>query len=227
MAMTDQGARLSEGREVVEHLVRQLGRQFYGALPAEDLRSAGNEGLVLALRDFNPALGVPFRRWANLRCKGAILDAVRAQGSLPRKVYRQLRAMEAGQVVLNARQEEDAAKPLATPDDADARLKEHLQATASAMALSLMGEGRMTRGGESIDDAPTPEDALEAEQIKAHVRSLITTLPDNERQLLENYYFNEWTLEQAGAALGLSKSWASRLLVKATESLTKRLYATL
>ena len=37
--------------------------------------------LTLAVRDFDPSRGVPFRRWANLRVRGAMLDAVRSPSS--------------------------------------------------------------------------------------------------------------------------------------------------
>jgi RNA polymerase sigma factor FliA len=218
--MSDQGALLTEGREVVEHLARQLSRQFAGALDQDELRSAGNEGLVLALRDFDATRGVPFRRWANLRCKGAMLDAVRARGSLPRSVYRRLRAMEAADAVTSSRTEDDASKPATSAADADDRVKAHLQAAATAMAVSLLGE---TALGERVDEAPTPEEALGREQLKVRVRTALASLPDNERQLIERYYFQEWTLDQAGAELGLSKSWVSRMLAKATETLAKRL----
>ena len=38
-------------------------------------------------------------------------------------------------------------------------------------------------------------------------------------QLLEMYYFEERTLEDAGGALGLSKSWACRLHARAVDLL--------
>jgi RNA polymerase sigma factor FliA len=220
--MAENGAQVKEGLEVVGHLVRQLSRQFQGAIDQEDLRSAGNEGLVLAIRDFDATRGVPFRSWANLRAKGAMLDAVRARGGLPRSVYRRLKAIEASLAVSEGRQEEDAAKPIVSPADADKRLSDHLQATASAMAISMLGE---TALGERIDDKPSPEEALAREQLNVRVRDCLARLPENERKLVERYYFEEWTLEKAGAEQGLSKSWSSRLLAKATESIARGLRA--
>src|ERR1700690_4553925 len=88
-------ARIHEGMPYVEIIAREV-RHPLGGVNLDDLRSAGNEGLVSAARSFDASLGVPFRRWANLRVRGAMLDAVRGLGYLPRRVHNRLRAIEAG-----------------------------------------------------------------------------------------------------------------------------------
>jgi RNA polymerase sigma factor for flagellar operon FliA len=47
----------------------------------------------------------------------------------------------------------------------------------------------------------------------------VASLPEKERRLMEMYYFEEKNLEEAGAALGLSKSWACRLHARAVNLL--------
>src|SRR4028118_819515 len=57
-------------------IARQLMRELN--LPRglqSDLESAGREGLLGAARRFEPERGVPFRRYANHRIRGAMLDA--------------------------------------------------------------------------------------------------------------------------------------------------------
>ena len=51
------------------------------------------------------------------------------------------------------------------------------------------------------------------------MREAIEKLPDKERRLMEMYYFGGKNLEEAGAALGLSKSWACRLHARAVDLL--------
>ena len=67
------------------------------------------------------------------------------------------------------------------------------------------------------------DERLELEQQKTRIRAAIAKLPDNERKLLEGYYFHGKTLEEAGAAIGQSKSWASRLHARAVERLKEML----
>ena len=51
------------------------------------------------------------------------------------------------------------------------------------------------------------------------MREALTTLSEKERQLMELYYFGDKNLEEAGAQLGLSKSWACRLHARAVDLL--------
>src|SRR5690606_31744792 len=62
-----------------------------------------------------------------------------------------------------------------------------------------------------IDESLPPDQRIEIEQMRVRVREAIAQLPDKERKLLEGYYFKGKTLEEAGAEIGQSKSWASRL----------------
>ena len=55
--------------------------------------------------------------------------------------------------------------------------------------------------------------------MAARVRQAVAALPEKERRLMELYYFADKNLEEAGAELGLSKSWACRLHARAVELL--------
>jgi RNA polymerase sigma factor for flagellar operon FliA len=69
--------------------------------------------------------------------------------------------------------------------------------------------------------ADTPESLVEAEEDRSAVRDGLASLPEKERELLEAVYFRGTTIEQAGAQLGLSKSWASRMHAKALSRMRK------
>jgi RNA polymerase sigma factor FliA len=68
-----------------------------------------------------------------------------------------------------------------------------------------------------------PDATIDTGRLGVRVRDAITRLPDKERRLMEMYYFEEKTLEDAGGALGLSKSWACRLHARAVELLRAEL----
>jgi RNA polymerase sigma factor for flagellar operon FliA len=55
------------------------------------------------------------------------------------------------------------------------------------------------------------------------VREALAGLPEKERRLMELYYFADMKLEEAGAKLGLSKSWACRLHARAVNLLREAL----
>jgi RNA polymerase sigma factor for flagellar operon FliA len=90
---------------------------------------------------------------------------------------------------------------------------------AMVFATSLEG----TEGLQLSDDAVPADERLELEQLKRRVRAAIEKLPEKERKLLQGYYFQNKTLEEAGAEIGQSKSWASRLHARAVETLKQLL----
>jgi RNA polymerase sigma factor for flagellar operon FliA len=208
--------------DLVDVIARQLGRRIAPLVTLDDLRSFGREGLLHAARSFDESRGVPFRRWANIRIRGAMIDGVRQWGDLPRRVYRELRAIEAGDHVLEAYDEEDAAGPAPTPEAADARLTGYLAGIATAIAMGHMAS--TTRESALADGRDvTPENLVGEAELVTHIRAIVAKLPDRERTLIERHYFGDETLDAAAAALGLSKSWGSRLHARAIESIAREL----
>lgn len=215
-------ARFHAELDLVEIVARQVGRTVGRAATLDDLRSFGREGLLHAARSFDPSRGVPFRRWANVRIKGAMIDGVRAWGDLPRRLYAKLRGMEAGDRMLEAYDEEDSASPAATPEAADARLTSYLAGIATAIAVGTMVAAPRDNVSPEGRDV-TPEDLLAEAEMLARVKAVVAQLPDPERTIVERHYFGGEQLDEAAASLGLSKSWGSRLHARAIESIGKAL----
>jgi RNA polymerase sigma factor for flagellar operon FliA len=216
-------ARLQEGLDLVDMLARQLRRQFGPYVQVDDLVSQGREALLSAARSFDPDRGVPFRRWANLRIRGAMIDAVRSHGNLPRRVYRKLRAVQAADRVHENAAEEQAAAPVTGAADADAKITDQLGTAAMAMAIGFL----TMRSGEALDRArdtkDSPEEAVANAELLERIRAAIAERPEAERRLLERHYFEDVNFEETARELGLSKSWASRLHSRAIEGIAKAL----
>jgi RNA polymerase sigma factor for flagellar operon FliA len=214
-------ARIAEGLDLVDILARQVRRQFGPFVQVDDLTSQGREALLAAARTFDPDRGVPFRRWVNLRVRGAMIDAVRSQGNLPRRVYRKLRAVQAAERVHEVATENQAAAPPTTAEGADAALSDQLGTAAMAMAIGFL----TMRSGEAVDRAEdprtSPEEQVGRAELLAQIRAAIAERPDAERRLLERHYFEDVTFDQVAQELGLSKSWASRLHARAIEGVAK------
>src|SRR5690606_9100026 len=79
---------------------------------------------------------------------------------------------------------------------------------------SAESEDALQFGGEQL----AADERIELEQMRRRVRAAIERLPEKERRLLQGYYFENKTLEEAGAEIGQSKSWASRLHARAVET---------
>ena len=216
-------ARIREGLDLVDLLARQFCRRTGYTLSRSEIASYGHEGLLHAARTYRDDRGVPFRRWANLRISGAILDGLRSVGDLPRHVYRRLAAIEAGATMQEALVETEAAAPAASAEDADHRLDLYLRGIATAMAMGVVSD---KRGGDVeavADRAPTPEEAFEREQFLRTIGEILAKLPEAEQRLIQRHYFEGTTLEEAAKELGLSKSWASRLHARAIDTVAAAL----
>lgn len=181
----------------------------------DEIRSFAREGLLLAARSFDESRGLPFRKWANVRVRGAVIDGLRKFGSMPRRMYRELQARRAAEEVMDAYQEEDAARAPSSAEDADARLAERLAGLATAMAIGLVA------APDSVE--ASNEEKYEQAETLARVRAAVAKLADAERTIVERMYFAGETLDEASAAAGLSKSWGCRLHARAIDAITRKL----
>lgn len=211
--------RVESQLDLVEIAARQLRRQLGASVELDDLRSAAREGLLHAARGFDPSLAVPFRRWANLRIKGAMIDYVRQQTGLPRSVYRRIRALHAAENVYSAQIEE--AVP-STPEGADSKLDEWLAQSATAMAMAFLKKSA-TNDGDLQSSDPDPEQQVERAELRAMLQQTLAAQPEAERTLLQRHYFDELTFEDTANELGLSRSWACRLHARALDNLARAL----
>ena len=91
------------------------------------------------------------------------------------------------------------------------------RATTPAAVVSL--EALRDRGFDAAGDAPAPADRIDRARAVARLREAIAQLPDKPRKIVTKHYFEGKSLLQAGAELGLSKSWASRLHAQAVDRL--------
>jgi RNA polymerase sigma factor for flagellar operon FliA len=80
---------------LVGHLAREAAARLPRHLDADDLVGAGSLALVQAARAFDPALGVPFARFASTRIRGAMIDHMRQRDWATRSVRSRARSLAA------------------------------------------------------------------------------------------------------------------------------------
>jgi RNA polymerase sigma factor for flagellar operon FliA len=214
------------GLELVERIARRIARELGGRLELDELLSFGREGLLDAARRFDVERGVPFRGYASIRIRGAIIDGVRSNARLPRRTHERLNGLAASNRVTDGAAE-DALAPQspASPREAERRLNEHLAAMATAMAVGMLAPVAFDEDGErtSLEPSDSPEEALGRAELMALVQRSIGDLPHEERELVRRHYLEGERFDLVAQELGLSKSWASRLHTRAIQRLTKRL----
>lgn len=219
-------ALVHENLDLVDILARQVGRRVGSHVRLDDLTSYGHEGLLEASRRFEPERGVPFRAFATLRVRGAMLDGLRKDQALPRRAHERVRALRAATFASEGAVEDVFVSRGVVVDRAaaDRALADHLAGMATAMALGIVSsEGE---GADAGRDGPSsPEELVAGAELRGLLLTLVGELPEEEAMLVRRHYFEGERFDLVAAELGLSKSWASRLHTRALGRLGKRLKA--
>ncbi len=213
--------------KLVESLVRRIIRTM--AVPIElrdELRAAGYLGLVEAAERYEPSQG-EFRTFAFLRVRGAIIDCLRRSSELPPPAYQVLRALEG----VDSLRDDRATIEKLTHNTTTRKLKreqrlahlfEYAAKSALVYRLSVLDtEQEMAE----VTPAKNPEDVLLARENASLCLALVESLPPKEREVIELYYFKGRSfIEIAKRSKNYSKSWVSRLHLRALNLLRQRYY---
>jgi len=189
----------------------------------DELIGLANAGLAEAAQRFDPSRGAAFSTFAWYRVQGSIVDGLRKSSQLPRRVWAKLVALRAASDYLEHRAERDAGAaqqgtPPATGADALAQVRSELSAIRTMYVTSL--DAMTDAGFDKPDDkSPQADAAIDAQRAASKIRAAIATLPAKEQALMKKHYWEGKNLLEAGAELGISKSWASRLHAQAVERL--------
>lgn len=228
MATFERDQLVRDNLSLVQAIARKLKKQITARIDFDDLIGYGSKGLIEAAERFDPKHGVAFSTFAYYRIRGAMLDGLRTMGWYSRSDYARYRAEErANEYLQNQSDREGAGRaggataggaPDTSKEAALAGVAEILSGIATVHITSL--EAAATVADERL---PAPDANLDTGRLGIRVRAAIKNLPERERQLMELYYFAEKNLEEAGAVMGLSKSWACRLHARAVELLRAEL----
>lgn len=216
MAAEDRDRLVSQHLSLVQAIAAKLKRTLGRSIEFDDLVGYGTKGLLEAAERYDPTQGAAFSTFAYYRVRGAMLDGLRTMGWYSRSDYARYRAEERANEYLQNQAERAAAGQEASggarPEKAAAleSIAEVLGGIAVIHITSLEAAAKV-----ADEKLPPPDADLERVQASARVRTAMAKLPEKERKLMELYYFGEKNLEEIGAVLGLSKSWACRLHARA------------
>jgi len=212
----DRDALLDKYGPYVRSLAAQVRRQFSRQFEMDELVAWGQIGLLEAADRFDEKVGANFLTFAHYRIKGAIYDGLRKMGVLRGSDARSAYVGERSAAYLGNLADRDTGggNRRGSFDD-DVR-----EVSSAVMGLAmLLGVSMDAADGLGMDEGLAADERLELEQQKRRLRAALEKLPEKERALLEGYYFQGKTLEDAGGEIGQSKSWASRLHARAIERL--------
>jgi RNA polymerase sigma factor FliA len=214
---------------LVHHVAREVSRRI-PSVELGELVSAGALGLMKALDSFDLSRGLAFSTYAVLRIRGAILDDLRSRDSTPRSVRVKRRRIEAVAAALEAKlgrapTPQEVADQLGIDLATYWKWKDAVGVYAEAEAPRPSHGRRFSRDAETHADpsATLPTQKLVESEHVAHLRKLISRLPEQQRRVLALYYYEELNLRQVGEVLQVSESRVSQIRSQALKRLRQEL----
>lgn len=219
--------RFKSGLAIVGPIASQVRRTIGPSVSPCELESFGQEGLLDASRRYDPEKRVPFRSYAALRIRGAMIDGIRQTMPLPRRTWQRLRSLEAmDRVAASMTEDACGSQPPPTPRSADEILASHMAVMATALVAGMLSECGVGESGEPIvRDDEGPEAIVSRRELRNQFERAIPELPSQEAELIRRHYLEGERFDLVALSLGLSKSWASRLHRRAIDRLAKRFEA--
>ncbi|MGE3402401.1 MAG: sigma-70 family RNA polymerase sigma factor [Vicinamibacterales bacterium] len=226
-----QHARVVATLPFVEQLARRVAATMPNSIDIGDLVQDGVIGLMDAADRYDEGRGIKFETFAERRIRGAMIDALR-KDAWPRGVRRQRRELEAAREELRRELgcEPSLADLAAKVGSDEKRLGRTIVRINAIESTSPMANNEHLNEAALpaalIPSEPeTPDAAYERHQTEDRVRAAIATLPPREQKVIGLYYYQEATMKQIGAAIGVNESRVSQLHARAIRRLKDALMA--
>lgn len=185
-----------------------------GYLEEEDLLGSGVLGLMTAIDRFDPQHGVKFETFASLRVKGAMLDQLRKSYQLTRSQWAKLRQVERAYQELErqggAEKEVAELTGLSLKDVEEVLLISH-RASLVSLEDYLFSRDARSRGEGIADMTSGPHEHYEEMELTRELTGSIEKLPERDQLIMSLYYYEELTLKEIAAVLGISESRVCQL----------------
>jgi len=205
-------------------LVRRLAFQMMARLPAsvqvDDLIQNGMIGLLDASVRFEDGLGAQFETYAVQRIRGAMLDGLRENDTLPRGMRREMRRVEA---VLHRLEHQHGRHPTEVELAAalELPLADYQKLLTEARGHQLiyledLSGGNAEEGEDFLDrhvvsHTPDPLALLEEAGLQQTLASAIDRLPEREKMAMALYYEEDLNLKEIGEVMGVTESRVCQL----------------
>src|SRR5688500_16519194 len=231
VAAASQAKRVEAGLPFVEALARRMAATMLHSIDISDLVQDGVIGLIDAAHRFDDSRGIKFETFAERRIRGAMIDALR-KDAWPRGVRRVRRELEAAREKLRATLGHEPS----LADLAKAVGSDEKRLGKTIVRINTIESTSPFSNADTVDETQLPAVMVPAEperpdlqyerdEVRERVRVAIATLPAREQRVIALYYYNEVTMKDIGAELGVNESRVSQLHARAIRRLREALGA--
>jgi RNA polymerase sigma factor for flagellar operon FliA len=203
---TERNRLVVENLPLVGYLVSELCARA-SHLSRDDLASAGSVGLITAAEAFNPELGIPFGAFARKRILGAFADEMRSADWATRSARKRIKETLAVEESLTA-----ALGRTPGVDEIASALGVERSVAIEAMtdATRTLSSLDDTTADLLVADSALPEESLLDTERLAYLRAAVEVLPEKMRRIVTSVYFDDKTVTEIAAEMGITHSAVSQ-----------------
>jgi RNA polymerase sigma factor FliA len=218
---------------LIKYIAARIAIRLPPQIDLNDLVNAGVIGLIDAIEKFDPDKQIKFKTYAEFRIRGSILEELRSLDWVPKTVREKALQIEDAYARLEyvfgrpASDEEVASEMNITLET----FRQLLSETASVSLLSLddLGEEDSDLSKRNLlefiiqDDKDYSSHKIRYAKVSNLVATAIRSLPENEKEVISLYYYDELTLEEVGHVLGMTEDEVMRCHTKSILRLRARM----
>lgn len=214
---------------LVKNIVYRLLPTYKDYSSFDDLLSCGVLGLIDAMDKFDPNRDVKFEYYASMRIKGEIIDHMRKQDWAPSSLRRKIQSIshaysELEKELFREPTDSEVAAYLGMDEDKMNKIIE------KSYMFNVLHFEEMVTEDYSLkynvpDKGETPEEHIEKKELKQILGALIDALPERERLVVTLYYYEEMTLKEIAAILGVTESRVSQIHSKVILKLQNKMHS--
>ena len=219
--------------DLIKYIALRMRGTYKNYAQLDDVVNQGIIALIDAVEKFEPSRGIKFATFASIKIKGAIIDYIRSQDWVPRRLRKLSVDLDDTNNRLYAEfGRQPSHQEMAREMNLSAeQLDRVMQQTYSFNLLSYeevvwqkmsnMGAGE-DMSLDSADDSP--DRRLMEEELRAQLADSIDALGERERTVISLYYYEKLKLKEIADVLGVSESRVSQIHSAAITKMRKKMH---
>jgi RNA polymerase sigma factor for flagellar operon FliA len=219
--------------QLVKVIALRMRNTYRNYAQLDDVVNQGIITLIDAVERFDPARGIKFETFATIKVKGAIIDYIRAQDWIPRRLRRMLWDLEAANNKLftdlgrQPTHQELAKEMNLTPGQLDRVMEETYPYNVLSyeevvwQKMFIVGDDEFT----ADRTEESPERRLMEEELYEQIAAAIDTLNERERTVVSLYYYEKLKLREIAGVMGVSESRICQIHASAILKMKKNMHS--
>jgi len=232
IALEVQERLIAEFAPKIRIMANRLSSRLPPHLDVGDIINVGVIGLMDAMTKYDPSRETMFKTYAEFRIRGAMLDEIRSMDWVPRSIREKASRLRGAYQRLEQKLGRPATEEeVAIELDVDLpTLHKLLQQVSHTAVLSLENMGVDADREVNIleclanENTPDPLQNLLKQDMWNLLGEAVEQLPGKERVVVTLYYYEELTMREIGAILGITESRVSQLHSQAVLRIKGRIH---